>query len=194
MCVIVNTDSCTHLQISVEMSIASLGIFEPNKRGSDAIDNTKCITVYKFMDHFLNSNYEGNNSNINGDNTANYNSMIRYYHWYMNHGLEWYTFMMTSSNGNVTGHLCGEFTGLRRIPAQRPVARSFDVFFDLRLNKRSSKQSWGWWFETLSCPLWRHCNVSTLRVTYVYFIGVDEITMHSVNAAWKTGGIIQVIN
>ena len=42
--------------------------------------------------------------------------------------------------------------------AQRPVMRSFDVFFDLRLNKRLSKQSWGWWFETLSCPLWRHCN------------------------------------
>ena len=41
---------------------------------------------------------------------------------------------------------------------QRPVTRSFDVFFDLRLNKRLSKQSWGWWFETLSCPLWRHCN------------------------------------
>ena len=36
--------------------------------------------------------------------------------------------------------------------------RSFDVFFDLRLNKRLSKQSWGWWFETLSHPLWRHCN------------------------------------
>ena len=31
-------------------------------------------------------------------------------------------------------------------------------FFDLRLNKRLSKHSWGWWFETLSCPLWRHCN------------------------------------
>ena len=43
-------------------------------------------------------------------------------------------------------------------PAQRPVTRSIDVFFDLRLNKRLSKQSWGWWFETLSCPLWRHCN------------------------------------
>ena len=26
-------------------------------------------------------------------------------------------------------------------PAQRPVTRSFDVFFDLRLNKRLSKQS-----------------------------------------------------
>ena len=29
-------------------------------------------------------------------------------------------------------------------PAQRPVTRSFDVFFDLRLNKRLSKQSRGW--------------------------------------------------
>ena len=43
-------------------------------------------------------------------------------------------------------------------PAQRPVTRSFDVFFDLRLNKRLSKQSWGWWFETPSRSLWRHCN------------------------------------
>ena len=40
-------------------------------------------------------------------------------------------------------------------PTQRPVTRSFDVFFDLRLNKRLSKQSWGWWFETLS-----YCNDS----------------------------------
>ena len=36
--------------------------------------------------------------------------------------------------------------------------RNFDVSFDQRLNKRRSKQSWGWWFETLSRPLWRHCN------------------------------------
>ena len=43
-------------------------------------------------------------------------------------------------------------------PAQRPVMRSFDVFFDLRLNKWLSKQWWGWWSETLSPPLWRHCN------------------------------------
>ena len=44
-------------------------------------------------------------------------------------------------------------------PTQRPVTRSFDVFFDLRLNKRSNKQSWGWWFETPSPPFWRHRNV-----------------------------------
>ena len=42
-------------------------------------------------------------------------------------------------------------------PAQRPVTRSCEVFFDLRLNKRLSKQSWGWWFETPWRPLWRHC-------------------------------------
>ena len=43
-------------------------------------------------------------------------------------------------------------------PAQRPATRSFDVFFDMCLNKRLSKQSRGWWFETLYHPLWRHCN------------------------------------
>ena len=35
---------------------------------------------------------------------------------------------------------------------------AFVFSFDLRLNKRLSKQSWGWWFETSSRPLWRHCN------------------------------------
>ena len=44
-------------------------------------------------------------------------------------------------------------------PAKRPVTRGFDVFFDLRLIKRLSKQSRGWWFETLLRPLQRHCNV-----------------------------------
>ena len=73
--------------------------------------------------------------------------------------------MMTSSNGNifrVTGHLCGEFTGPGEFPTQRPVTRSFDAFFDLRLNKRLSRQPWGWWFETPSWSLWRQCNGTTL--------------------------------
>ena len=41
-------------------------------------------------------------------------------------------------------------------PSQRPVTRTFDVFFDLHLNKRFSKQSRRWWFETQSRQLWRH--------------------------------------
>ena len=72
-----------------------------------------------------------------------------------------YITMMTSSNGNifrVTGHLCREFTGPGEFPTQRPVTRSFDVYFHLRPDKRLSKQSLGWWFETLSPPLLRHRN------------------------------------
>ena len=80
------------------------------------------------------------------------------------------TIMMTSSNGNifrVTGPLCGEF------PAQRPVTRSFDVFFDLRLIKRLSKHSRGAWFETLSRPSWRHCN-HNLSIGIIIFPHIDS--------------------
>ena len=54
------------------------------------------------------------------------------------------------------------FRGLHRSP-QRPATRTFDVFFDLRLNKRLSKHWWGWWFETPSCSLWHHCNEISLQ-------------------------------
>ena len=71
--------------------------------------------------------------------------------------------MVAWSNENifcVTGHFCREFTG--EFPTQRPVTRSFDVFVDLHLNKRLSKQSCGWGIETPSRPLWRHSNESIL--------------------------------
>ena len=67
-------------------------------------------------------------------------------------------------------------------PAQRPVTRSFNVYFDLRLNKRLSKQSWGWWFETLSRPLWRHSKVCkspqpcSTHMAY-YMVGHINITI-----------------
>ena len=41
--------------------------------------------------------------------------------------------------------------------SQRPVTRSFDVFIDIRLNKRLGKQSRRRWLETPSHSLWRHC-------------------------------------
>ena len=68
---------------------------------------------------------------------------------------------MTSSNENISALLAicarnspvpGEF------PAQRPVTRNFDVFFDLRPNKLLYKQSWGRWNEIPSRPLWHHRN------------------------------------
>ena len=57
---------------------------------------------------------------------------------------------LCAGNSPVTG----EF------PSQRPVTRSFDVFSDLCLNRRLSKYSWGWWFESSSRPLWRHCMIN----------------------------------
>ena len=66
------------------------------------------------------------------------------------HQMETFSALLALCTGNSP--VPGEF------PTRRPVTRSFDVFFDLRLNKWLSKQAWGWWSETLSCPLWRHCN------------------------------------
>ena len=45
-------------------------------------------------------------------------------------------------------------------PSKRPMTRSFDVFFDLRLNKRLSKQSRRRWFERPSHLLWCHSNAA----------------------------------
>ena len=64
-------------------------------------------------------------------------------------------------------------------PAQRPVTWSVDVFFDLRPNKWLSKQSWGWWFETPSCPLRRHCNVSAFLWTCTF--SSQDICSHRQN-------------
>ena len=59
--------------------------------------------------------------------------------------------------------------------SQRPVTRRFDIFYDLRLNKRLSKRSESWWFETPQRSIWRHCNVTPsinnthyLEVVYHY--------------------------
>ena len=85
------------------------------------------------------------------------------------HQMETFSAQLAICAGNSP--VPGEF------PAQRPVKQSFDVFFDLRLNKRLSKQWWGWWFETLSRPLWRHCNGKSHQKLYtvntsVYFVVV----------------------
>ena len=52
-------------------------------------------------------------------------------------------------------------------PAQRPVTRSFVVFFDLHLNNRLSKHWRGWWCGTPPRPLWRTCNGSKANLRYL---------------------------
>ena len=66
---------------------------------------------------------------------------------------------MTSSNGNLSALLAlcaGNSLVTGEFPSQRSVTRNFDVSLICALNKRLSKQSWGW------CDLRRHCNVSRL--------------------------------
>ena len=76
-------------------------------------------------------------------------------------------------------------------PAQRQVTRNFDVFFDLRLNKRLSKLSQGWWFETPSQSLWRHCNrsgeVSQFPIKRCIYWNKSEVRRF--NSIWKKNRI-----
>ena len=43
-------------------------------------------------------------------------------------------------------------------PPPPPAKASNAELWSARSNKRLSKQSWGWWFETPPGPLWRYCN------------------------------------
>ena len=99
------------------------------------------------------------------------------------HQMETFSALLAICAGNSP--VPGEF------PTQRPVTRSFDVFFDLRLNKRLGKQSWRWWFETLSCPLWCHRNAMWVNsicklhsIMWVSYIICSLITVTSKWARW----------
>ena len=86
--------------------------------------------------------------------------------------------MMTSSNGNISALLAicaGHSPVTGEFPAQRPVTRSFGVFFNLCLNKRLSKQWGGLWFETPSHPLWHHCNVLDHQIEAFYLLHISGI-------------------
>ena len=68
--------------------------------------------------------------------------------------------MMTSSNGNnfrVTRPLCEWFNVHWWIPLTKACDAELWCF-RWCLNKRLSKQSRSWWFDTPSRSLWRHCN------------------------------------
>ena len=80
------------------------------------------------------------------------------YPWW-SHQMETFSTLLAICAGNTLVN--SEF------PTQRPATGSFDVFFDLRLNKRWSKRWWGWWFETPSWALWCHCNA--LRVNLLLY-------------------------
>ena len=102
------------------------------------------------------------------------------------HILKYY--MMTSSNGKFSMllTLCvGNSPVTGEFPSQRPVTRSFDVFFDLRLNKRLSKQSWGWWFEMPLRSLW--CIV--MKITIDTYTCLTTVTPMMLSCGWVGVGL-----
>ena len=99
----------------------------------------------------IEQNKNKSNMELTGSNFKSMNfKVISQNDAWWRHQMKTFSALLALCVGNSS--VTGEF------PTQRPVARSFDVFFDLRLNKRLSKHWWGWWFETPSRSLWRHCN------------------------------------
>ena len=68
-------------------------------------------------------------------------------------------------------------------PLQRPVTMIFDVFFDLRLNKRLSKQSRGLWFDAIAF-IWRHCNVISIDWSPVCNVFIDYRVHTETRVKW----------
>ena len=73
--------------------------------------------------------------------------------------------LLSLCEGNLP--VTGEF------PSQRPLRRSFDVFFDLSLSKRLSKPSRRRWFETPSRSLWRPSN-GLLHIRNLMKLALDD--------------------
>ena len=88
-------------------------------------------------------------SDISQRYSITYNTRNCFMGWWR-HQMEIFSALLALSAGNSP--VTGEF------PTQNSVTRSFEVSFDLGLNKRLSKQSWVWWFEMSPCSLWRHRN------------------------------------
>ena len=75
--------------------------------------------------------------------------------------LPWWRHQMETFYALLAGPLCGVF----RSPVNslhKGQWRGALIFFLIcdRINRWVDKQSWGWWFDTPSCSLWRHCDAT----------------------------------
>ena len=92
------------------------------------------------------------------------------------HQMETFSALLAICAGNSP--VSGEFT------AQRSVTRSFDVFFDLRMNELLSKHLCGYWLETPSCPLWHQSkfkdeNIDTIYIQVIYTWSLSQCSFFS---------------
>ena len=114
------------------------------------------VILFRFICHYKMNWHVIENQNIRYVNKKPHHDKVssrschRHRRSWWRHQMETFSALLAICAGNSPVH--GEF------PAQRPVTRNFDVYFDMHPNNRLSKQSWGWWFETQSRPSWRHRN------------------------------------
>ena len=101
------------------------------------------------------------------------------------HQMETFSALLALCAGNSS--VTGEF------PSQRPVARSFDIFFDMRLNKRLSKQSIRRWFETpsRSCDVTVMLHIAMIRVIYLH-THTHIYIYHSGSLHWRQSNLMIV--
>ena len=143
----------------------------PRMRGGSGEDSLPNYFRWEFILFIKTHFYRGHSLNISWMSTHPLYLYFLFSRW--RHEMEICSAFLALCAGNsqVTGEL----------PSQRPMTQSFDVFFDLRLTKRLSKQSRRRWFETTSCSLWRHCNVvpnsdPVIRAAVGSF-GVQRVTL-----------------
>ena len=90
------------------------------------------------------------------------------------HQMETFSALLALCAGNSP--VAGEF------PSQRPVPRSFDVFFEMCLNKWLWKQSRRRWFETPWRSLWPHCNGMGLTLYWALIVKQYNVNAHYCHA------------
>ena len=145
------------------------------------IKHSKSITTNRIMIMLINAALSGNVRYFSG-NATQFPLLLEPTWW--RHQMEAFSALLALCAGNSP--VPGEF------PTQRPVTRSFDVFFDLRLNKRLSKQSWGWWSETPPRSLWRQSNeVKCLLQCTQSTRGIPDMYYWTILVRERTFGMIK---
>ena len=93
------------------------------------------------------------------DAFGNKSAFDQFHPWWCN-DMEWWRQQMETFSA-LLAFCAGNSPVTVVFPLQRPVTRSFDIFFNLCPNKRLSKQSWRRSYEKPSSSLWRHCDGNT---------------------------------
>ena len=84
--------------------------------------------------------------------------------------------------------LCAGNSPVTVLPHQGQWSGALMFSLICALNKRLNKQSWGWWFETPSRSLWRHCND---HQTFISYTSEDPVKLMWCPFLWDESGFPQ---